>query len=178
LYGTLRDYLRRLSARGRRLWQRAKQEHSSPREVGWSVAVGVFCGCTPFIGFHMWLALALATLLRLNRLWAFLGSRISTNVIFAWLAYSEIQCAHRLRTGAWLPLSPRDALAQGHVFGDWLVGSGLVGAALAAIFGLSAYVLARRWQSSRGLRPPASTPPGPLPPSSESPPSAPPAPTS
>jgi uncharacterized protein (DUF2062 family) len=98
----------------------------------------------------MWLALGLATVLRLNRLWAFLGSRISSNVILAWLAFSEIEIGHRLRTGAWAQLAPADVLANGRqLIGEWLLGSVLVGAALAAALGLVAYAIARRWPVRR-----------------------------
>ncbi|HLK37152.1 MAG TPA: DUF2062 domain-containing protein, partial [Polyangiaceae bacterium] len=67
----------RLFARGRALWERALRERSSPPEVGLSVGVGVFAACTPLLGAHAWIALGLATLLRLNRVWAFLASRVS-----------------------------------------------------------------------------------------------------
>jgi len=142
------------------------------------VAVGVFCGCTPFIGLHMWMALGLATALRLNRLWAFLGSRISTNVVLAWIAFSEIELAHRARTGEWMPMAPADVLVHGwQLFGDWLFGAAFVGLVLGAVLGLVAYGLARRWRPE-GLPVTPHTPGEPLPPSSGSPPSAPRAPTS
>lgn len=171
-------------ARARDLWRRARQEHSSPREVGWSVALGVFIGCTPFIGLHMWLALGLATLLELNRLWAFLGSRISSSVLFAWLGFSEIELAHRARTGAWLKLAPAEVMTAGwKLLGDWLLGALVVGSVLAAFFGLLAWSAARRWQRTRQAETPPDaapvsprTPDEPRPPSSGSPPSAPPAP--
>jgi uncharacterized protein len=164
------------STRG--LWARAKREHSSPGEVAWSVALGVFCGCSPFIGLHMWLALALASALRLNRLWAFLGSRISSGVLLAWIVFSEIELAHRLRTGAWLALSldPVSSFAFNRgwrLFGDWLLGWTMVGAPLATVLGFLALGAARRWQRIR-----RHTPAAPRPPTSESPASAPPAPTS
>jgi hypothetical protein len=120
----------------------------------------------------MWLALALATLFRLNRVWAFLGSRVSSNVIFVWIAFAEIELAHRARTGDWARLAPRDALVHGkELLGDWMLGSAPVGAALGAATGLAAYAFVLR----RGLtrRRPAEPPP----PTSESPPSAPPAPS-
>jgi hypothetical protein len=174
-------FLTRFWRRTRDLWARAKREHSTPREVGWSVAIGVFCGCTPFIGLHMWMALGLATALRLNRLWAFLGSRISTNVVLAWIAFSEIELAHRARTGEWMPMTPADVLVHGwQLFGDWLFGAAFVGLVLGALLGLLAYVLARRWRPEEA--PPSTVTPHtleePRPPSSGSPPSAPPAPTS
>ncbi len=143
------------------------------------MAIGVFCGCSPFIGLHMWMALGLATAFKLNRVWAFLGSRVSVSVVLAWIAFSEIQLAYRLRAGEWMSLRPEDVLVHGwQLFGDWLVGSLFVGGALGALLGLVAYGLARRWKREAD---PASTPrtPGePLAPSSGSPPSAPRAPTS
>jgi len=178
-----RPWLRRLYAATLDLWERAKREHSSPRELAWSVGVGVFSGCTPFYGAHLWIALGLATLFRLNRLWAFVGSRVSVTPVFAWIAFCEIEGAHRLRTGAWTPLSPRDALGHGReLLGDWMLGTLLIGCALGAAVGVVAYVLARR-APERQLQPAIAlsdsppTPDAPRPRSSGSPPSAPPDPT-
>jgi uncharacterized protein (DUF2062 family) len=127
------------------LWERAKNEHSTPAEIGWSVAVGVFSGCTPFVGFHLWIALALATLLRLNRLWAALGSRVSFTPLLAALTFCEIEVAHRLRVGRWAGLTVHDAIAHAQeLFGDWLLGAGTVGGALGAALGFAAYLVARR----------------------------------
>ncbi len=163
--------LRRYYERARSLWRAALREHASPREVGWSVGIGVFCGCTPFIGLHMWMALGLTTIFRLNRLWSFVGSRISSSVVLYVVAFSEIDLGHRLRAGAWVRIAPRDVLEHGReLFGDWLIGSLIVGTALGVILGVLAYALRARQLSRR-------TPGGPRPPSSESPPSAPPAPT-
>lgn len=168
------------------LWERARSERSTPPEIGWSIAVGVFSGCTPLIGLHLWIALALATLFRLNRLWAVVGSRISFTPLFAGITFCEIECAHRLRTGAWASLSPGDAVAHGRaLLADWLLGTTLCGGALALVVGLAAYFCARNWQvgvAARRHRDAArasisSTPSAPHPLSSESPPSRPPAPT-
>jgi uncharacterized protein len=159
------------------LWSQAKREHSTPREMAWSVAVGVFCGTSPFIGLHMWMALGLATVLRLNRLWAFVGSRVSTSILIVWIAFSEIELAHRLRAGAWMAVSfapTAHVLDHGwQVFGDWFLGWTMVGTMLATLVGLLALGVARRWERIRRR-----TPGGRLPPTSESPASAPPAPMS
>jgi uncharacterized protein (DUF2062 family) len=172
----VRHIFLRVWQRTRDLWDRARREHSSPREIGWSLALGVFCGCTPFVGLHMWLALGGASLLRLNRLWAFLGSRVSTGLLFAWIAFCEIELAHRLRAGAWMALDPSAIAAQrAELFGDWFVGTPLVGFPAATLVGLVAYGLAHRARS-RALTP--RTPDAPPPPSSGSPRSAPPAPSS
>jgi uncharacterized protein (DUF2062 family) len=127
------------------VWDRARDEHSTPREIGWSVAVGVFSGCTPFLGLHMWIALGLATVFRLNRLWSLLGSRVSFTPIFAALTFCEIESGHCLRTGSWAALSANDATTHGRqLLGDWLLGAALLGGVLAAVLGLAAYGVARR----------------------------------
>jgi uncharacterized protein (DUF2062 family) len=138
----------------RDLWGRAKREHSSPREVGLSVGVGAFIACTPLVGFHIWLALGLATILKLNRLWAMIGSRLSTTPVFLVTTFAEIQLAHHLRTGGWIAMSVRQALARGpELVLDWALGSVIVGAVVATIAGLVAAALARRWEAlnPRGL---------------------------
>jgi uncharacterized protein (DUF2062 family) len=146
-----REPLRRRFARSaeaalQATWARAKNEHSSPREIALSVGVGVFSACTPFVGLHMWIAMGLATLLRLNRLWAFLGSRATFFPLFAFVTFAELEVAHRLRTGAWLPLAPSEALARGReLLLDWAVGAVLVGGTLAAIGAIVAYVVASSW---------------------------------
>jgi uncharacterized protein (DUF2062 family) len=160
LAGAARDRLRAA-------WERARNERSSPRTIALSVAVGVFSACTPFIGLHMWIALGLATLLRLNRAWAFLGSRATLMPIFAFVTFAEIEVAHRLRAGRWVPLVPSEAVAHGRdLLLDWGIGTVIVGGSLAAAAGVAAYVVASSWPAPAGARPP----------SSGSPPSAPPGP--
>ncbi|MDP9152369.1 MAG: DUF2062 domain-containing protein [Myxococcota bacterium] len=166
---SLSGVLRRTSRLSLELWQQALQEHSAPREIGFSVAVGVFAGCTPLVGFHLGVALILATLLRASRLWAAVGSRVSFAPLFAIISFGSIQTAHRLRTGAWVPLRPQTVVSQGkELMLDWLLGSAVVGVPLAAALGGVAYVAARRWDrisASRRAAPPRL--------SSESPPSGP-----
>jgi uncharacterized protein (DUF2062 family) len=169
----MRAWLSGLMRRGGRLWQRALDERSSPGEVAWSIAIGVVAGCTPLIGLHMWIAMALATLLRKNRLWAFVGSRVSATPFVALIAFAEIELAHHLRQGAWIPLAPREALAHGkELLLDWFLGTAVVAPVLAAAFGGAAYAAMRRWP-----RLTRRAPPGAPPQSSESPPSGRPAPT-
>ena len=165
--------------RTRDLWDRARSEHSTPargRLVGrrrrllrvHAVPRASTCGSR-----SRW-----RRVFRLNRLWAFLGSRVSTNValrVDRLLRRSSWRTA--LRTGAWAPLAPSRGPRPGRqLFGDWLLGTPLVGGALAALLGLARLLRrARRWRA-RELTP--RTPDAPPPPSSGSRPSAPPAPTS
>jgi uncharacterized protein (DUF2062 family) len=148
-------------------------EHCAPHEVGWAVGVGAFVGCTPLLGLHAGVALLAATVFRLNRLWAVAGSRVSFVPLFALISFSEIQAAHRFRTGEWAPVSVSEALARGpELVGDWLLGCVFVGGSVAAILGLVAYAAARRWRRSAppSARPTPlktpSAPPAALPPSS------------
>jgi uncharacterized protein (DUF2062 family) len=162
-----------LTARARALWQRALREHATPREVAFAVAVGAFAAFTPFLGFHIWIALGVASLLRLNRLWAVLASHVSPLPIFFAVSFLEIEAGHRLRAGAWIAMTVGDVATHGHnLLVDWLVGTVFVAGPIAATLGVVAYFAARRWQAvrpqSRGEAPPAS---------SGSPPSAPRAPT-
>jgi uncharacterized protein len=141
----VRRWLRRLLLGARDVWERAKNERASPGQIGWAVGVGVFAGCTPLLGLHGWVALGLATFARLNRLWAWIGSRVSNMVILPWIALGEIQSAHWLRTGKLVPLTARDALREGAtLLLDWCIGSLLVGSALGLVLGLVAYAYARR----------------------------------
>lgn len=151
----------------RDLWERAKREPATPPQVGLSVGLGVFAACTPFIGLHMWISLGLATVFRLNRVWAFVGSRMSMSPILMLTTFSEIQVAHHLRTGAWVAMTWRHAFDHGReLMFDWLAGTVLVGGPIAIALGLVAYALARRWHHQVSQR----TLDAPPRPSSESPP--------
>lgn len=155
------------------LWDRAKRERSSPRELGWSVGVGAFVACTPLLGFHLWLALGLATMLRLNRLWTLIASRLSSTPVLLVTAFCEIETAHRLRTGRWVPLAVHEAFSHGReLLVDWILGTVLVGGFVAVCAGFLAYALARAHRDAtahtRGprLRPFSGSPPSePRPPS-------------
>jgi uncharacterized protein len=172
----------------RDLWQRALREHSTPREIAFAVALGAFVAFTPFIGFHIWIALGLASLLRLNRLWAVLASHISPPPVFLTVSFLEIEFAHRLRTGAWVPMAVHEVATHGReLIVDWLLGTPAVAGPIAACVGVGAYFAARRAAraTARATVTPLTprkpltprSPAGPPPPSSESPPSGPPAPT-
>lgn len=138
--------LRRLLVRLRHFWALARSERASPREIGWAVAVGVFAGCTPAFGLHGWLAVGFASVLRLNRLFAFLGSRISFFLVMPWITLAEIEVGHRLRTGEFADIAlDRDHIfrAAGDLLLDLLIGTVPVGAALAAPIGFLAFAISR-----------------------------------
>ncbi|HSQ63792.1 MAG TPA: DUF2062 domain-containing protein, partial [Polyangiaceae bacterium] len=98
----------RWANRVRTLWRLAKTERATPPQVAWAVGLGVFAGCTPALGLHGWIAVGAATLFRLNRLYAFLGSRVSSVFVLPWIVLCEVQLAHRVRTGSFLALTKSD----------------------------------------------------------------------
>jgi uncharacterized protein (DUF2062 family) len=159
----------------RTLWTRALNERASPREIGLAFGLGVWIGCSPFVGLHLGLAAAAATLLRLNRLWAMAGSRVAVAPVLATVALVEIELGHRVITGTWTALDVHTVLSRAReLFLDWSLGALLFGAPVATAAGWLAFELARR----RARAVIGRTPDGGRPPSSGSPPSAPPAPSS
>ncbi len=145
-----RVVLRRAWARIKSLWLAAKNERAEPREIGWAVALGVFAGCTPAVGFHGGLALLLATIFKKNRLFCWIGSRIANAITLPFVVLAEVQLAHRLRTGTFLALDRAHILDHGaDLLLDWALGTVPVGGALAAVVGWGAYLWARRRAARR-----------------------------
>lgn len=131
-------------AKVREIWRKARSEHASPKQIGLAFGVGAFCGCTPAIGFHGWVAIAAATLFKLNRLWSWLGSRISNIVILPFIVYAEIYVAHRIRTGEIIVFDRKHVIAEAHLLLlDWILGCVPVGLAIGIVLGAIGYAVAR-----------------------------------
>lgn len=151
---------RRLWEKLKLLWKLARTERATPPEIGWAVFWGVLAGCTPALGFHGPLALAVATVVRKNRLWAWIGSRISNVITLPFIAVAQIQVAHWLRTRTFVAIGPHDALARApELLLDWCLGIAPVGGALGAVLGLVAYAWAKRRDARLTPRAPDADPP-------------------
>jgi uncharacterized protein (DUF2062 family) len=141
----------------------ATTERATPREVAFAVGMGVFLGSTPAIGFHGWLAVGTATVFRLNRLYAFVGSRVSSPVVLPFIVIAEIEVAHRARCGAFIALTKGDVLAHARgLLLDWCLGAVPVGLALGVSFAALGYGLALlriRRKRLRDLRSSSECPP-------------------
>lgn len=143
---------RRLWEKIKLLWKLAKSERATPREIGWAVFIGGFAACTPFIGFHGWLGLGLATLFKKNRLFAWLGTRIANMVFLPFIALAEVQISHRLRVGEFVSITRDNALEQApNLLLDWCLGCIPVGAAAGLVLGMSAYGIAHRRDKRKRL---------------------------
>src|SRR5258708_4586410 len=116
----VRGFFARLLDRARDLWKRAIAERASPAQIGCAVGVGAFAACSPGIGIHGLIAVAFATLLRLSRLWAFIGSRISPFFLTPWIVLAEVQVGHYAHTGTLLALTRGEIVDRaGELLVDW-----------------------------------------------------------
>ena len=169
---------RRLWEAIKRLWAAAKSERASPREIGWAVAMGAFIGCTPAVGLRPWIAVAAATVLKKNRLFAYLGSHTSNILFMPFITVAEVQLSHRLRTGEWATIDRKHITEQAPtLLLDWCIGTVPVGVTVALVLGFLGYGLALRRDARRARlaalstssATPAPTPTEAPPPSSGSP---------
>jgi uncharacterized protein (DUF2062 family) len=147
----------------RELLYRLRVEGGTPERQAAAVALGIFIGCTPFYGIHLPLCFLFARLLGVNRVKTYIAAHISTPVLAPLLLFFEIQTGRLVRGKHLLSLRPSQAAARWHwrwdaahlAFWHWkswldlLIGSLVLGAVLAALFGLVTLVLLRR-----GQRPP------------------------
>lgn len=143
--------------RVRQLWEHLRSEHTEPHRLGAAVALGVYVGVLPIYGLHTPICLALAVLLRLNKVTMVLASNISLPIFAPFLVAGGLWIGEFVRFGAVRPFSlaeARDFLSTlafltGEVpdrFLSCLLGDALLGLPLALLFGGVIYVWARRRQ--------------------------------
>lgn len=145
LYIKPRDVLRKLKKKGLRrfLLENILESDDSNTKKAASLALGVFIGISPIWGFHTISALFLATVLRLNKAIAFLGSNISIPPMIPFIIYGSFRLGG-LITGSGATLLPdanfgwddlKNNLAQ------YIIGSFILASLSAIIFGVSAYLM-------------------------------------
>ncbi len=129
----------------RELLYRLRTEGDSPGRQAGAVGLGVLIGCSPFYGFHLALCVIFARLLGLNRGLAYLAAHISLPGLWPLLVFGEIQVGRWLRGGGTLPIRPSQLRQlDPWQFGiDLLVGSAVVGVALAVPLALLTYQAVR-----------------------------------
>jgi predicted LPLAT superfamily acyltransferase/uncharacterized protein (DUF2062 family) len=132
----------------------------SPRRIAVAIGVGVLIGTSPFFGVHFLIVGAVAFIFRLNAAALFLGSQISIPPLAPFVVLGSIWMGHRILMGLGFPaplenldkLAPKEIVTTAlHHFGQWLLGSLVLGTLLGVVFGGLAYFAARR------LRPVAKT---------------------
>lgn len=134
----MRDFVRRLL-----------DAHTTPGRLAFAVFVGVVVGVTPLFGFHFFLCVAVAWLLRLNQVTVYAAANISIPPMVPLLGYASVEVGERLLRGRWLPLRVADFRATplpvlvGRFYLDWLVGGLVVGSVIGVVLASGIYVLAR-----------------------------------
>lgn len=115
-------------------------EKNTPGELGLSVGIGAFWGCSPWIGFHWILALYSATRQHLNRIACIAATNISFGPLTAVIAFASIWLGKLMlgqpllmpRTTNWRVLST----FAWNSLGAWVLGSIVVGLAASFATGL------------------------------------------
>ncbi len=121
----------------------------SPWRSAASVFLGVWIGCLPLYGAHLVLCLGGARLLRLSGLKAYLAAHINNPVTAPFLLYASFGTGHAIFRGSWpaLGLSAFEETSWLGFGRDLVVGSVVVGSALAVVAALVAYQLARHLEA-------------------------------
>ncbi len=121
-------------------------EHAhEPWRLSCAVGLGLFFGIAPIWGFQMLATVTLAHWLRLNKAIALLASNISIPPIAPFILYAALVLGHWLFTKQGLEFSPDD-MTMARVwryFGEWFVGSLVLGGAVAMLGMAVAYGVTR-----------------------------------
>lgn len=145
LYIKPRDLWRNLKKKGlkRFLLENVLESDDSNAKKAFSIALGVFIGISPIWGFHTVTVLFLAVLLRLNKAIAFTFSNVSIPPMIPFVVYGSLYIGSYV-TGSHAVLPSigdfsiatlQDNIAQ------YLIGSIILAALSAVIFGLSGYLV-------------------------------------
>jgi len=132
-------FLTRARKRLTAIWPRVLHllnEQIEPGRAAAAVLTGITMGIVPIYGLQSVVALALATVFRLNRPLTFAATFINNPILQPFLLAGSLQLGHRVTRGAWITLS-MDALRQTDVATQvWALGVGSV--VLSLLVGLPA----------------------------------------
>jgi len=136
-------------------WEEIKAEQATPGRLGFALGVGVFVGCSPFHGFQFVIAVALAFLLRLNKIAVLIGLNISVPPFTPLVIFASIQLGELMRHQRLLPLSLTEirdmsgGSATRALLLDLGVGGLTLGLVLGSVLGGLTTVLLRRRASHK-----------------------------
>lgn len=144
LYIKPRDFFR--SLRGKNLGQILKQHIVNPQQSNGlkaaSVGFGAFMGIVPIWGFQSVVALALAVVLRLNKILVLVGSNVSFPPFIPFILYGSMMSGSIL-LGEPMHLPTLDAITLEFALqslGIYIVGSFALAAVVGAVLGLLTYL--------------------------------------
>lgn len=140
-----------LSERFRTLMRQVLREHASPVRLGVAVGVGALVGSSPLIGLHAVVALGIATLARLNRVGAFVGSNVSVGPLMPlWIATEVGVGSQLLGRSVSAPSELRWDSAFTTAASAWWMGWLVVGPVLGFAAGGLTFALARKRDERTG----------------------------
>jgi uncharacterized protein (DUF2062 family) len=136
--------MRRLSrqpTRLQRLVYTLRTEGASRSREAWAVGLGIFVGCSPLIGLHLGLCVAIGLLFGLNRLKLYLAANLVNPLVLPFVLLAEVQSGSWLRRGHGYPLSLEAVRSADlwHFGADLVIGSLVVGGALGLLVGALTY---------------------------------------
>lgn len=145
LYIKPRDLWRNLKKKGlkRFLLENVLESDDSNAKKALSIALGVFIGISPIWGFHTVTVLFLAVLLRLNKAIAFTFSNVSIPPMIPFIVYGSLYIGSYV-TGSHAVLPSIGDFSIGALqdnIAQYLIGSIILAALSAVIFGLSGYLI-------------------------------------
>jgi uncharacterized protein (DUF2062 family)/2-polyprenyl-3-methyl-5-hydroxy-6-metoxy-1,4-benzoquinol methylase len=124
-----------------RLVYTLRTEGASRSREAWAIGLGIFVGCSPFIGLHLGMCIAIGWLFGLNRLKIYLAANLVNPLILPAILFAEVQAGSWIRRGHGYPLS-MSAISSANLWtfgGDLLLGSVLLGGLLGALAGFATY---------------------------------------
>ena len=126
----------------------------TPRRLGVAVAVGVICGCSPFLGFQTLIAVGAAFLFRLNKLAVLIGLQISVPPITPLVVLASLELGELLIRGQHIPLtlSQLRALPAKELMARFFVDLSVGGLVLGIVLGLVFGAITERWITRRRAR--------------------------
>jgi uncharacterized protein (DUF2062 family)/trans-aconitate methyltransferase len=133
--------LSRQPTRLQRLVYTLRTEGASRSREASAIGLGIFVGCSPFIGLHLGMCIAIGWLFGLNRLKLYLAANLINPLIMPAILFAEVQSGSWLRRGYGYPLS-MSAISSADLwtFGsDLLLGSVVVGGLLGVLAGFATY---------------------------------------
>jgi len=141
----VKNAINRFAASARNLAATVLSEGLAPGRAAAAVFVGVFIGNVPIYGFQAVTALALAVYFGLNKPLTLAATFVNNPLFQPFLVTASVGLGHFLLTGRVrpfvLPELTVKALKEG--FGEWLLGSVILGALLGGVASLLTYVVLR-----------------------------------
>ena len=128
-----------------------RTEGGTPLRNGVAVGLGVFLGCFPLYGVHLFLCAVLARVLRVSRVRTYLASHINNPLTLGPLTLLEFGVGRWLTSGSW-PSPSLEGIGAGGLLAmgwDLVIGAFALGLVGGAVAGAAAWAIGLRWSAPR-----------------------------